>query len=67
MINADTFHPLRGDVFDGQQIQFCDRVLTLRNVMRGWVLQDESGRQVSDVFSGANDVAVAVHRLNRES
>ena len=67
MVNADQFHPMRGDVFDGQQIQFVDRVLALHNVMRGWVLRDENGKQVGDVLPSANDVAVAVHQMNRRS
>ena len=53
MVAADHFHPMRGDVFHGQQIQFSSRILTLRNTMRGWVLQDESGKQVGGVLLGA--------------
>lgn len=60
MVKAEHFHPMRGDVFDGQQIQFPDRVLTLRNVMRGWVLKDEEGNTVSETLPGAAEVAITV-------
>jgi hypothetical protein len=63
MVKAEHFHPMRGDVFDGQQIQFPDRVLMLRNVMRGWVLKDEAGNTVSETLAGAAEVTNAVYEM----
>ncbi len=67
MVDARQFHPMRGDVFDGQKIRFIDRVLTLHGTMRGWVLIDEKGNHVSSPLPTAGDVARFIADQSQEA
>jgi hypothetical protein len=55
--NAKDFHSMRGHVADGCEIIGIDEKLyTLRNTMRGWLIYDSENKPVSENLSGAYEV-----------
>jgi hypothetical protein len=55
------FHPMRGHVADGCEIQ-CENgdVLTLNATMKGWQLRDQDGRKYGEETNDAQQVAAYV-------
>lgn len=55
------FHPMRGHVADGCEIQ-CENgdVLTLNATMKGWQLRDQDGRKYGNETNDAQQVAAYV-------
>jgi hypothetical protein len=69
VVEATSFHPMRGHVEDGVRVKLRDgRLLRVTSTMRGWTLIDvATGKRVMNQDGGAHDVAVAVVEIDREA
>lgn len=53
---AQGFTTMKGHVADGQEIAVGDKVYTLKNTMRGWMLYGPDGLAVSGILPAGKDV-----------
>ena len=57
MTKAESFHPMRGHVYHGNEIIFSNGdILTLNNTVRGWILTDAAGVDITQPMESAFQV-----------
>lgn len=57
MTKSVDFHPMRGDVYEGNQIIFSSgRLLTVKSYESGWRLRSNEGLFIGGHFENATDL-----------
>jgi hypothetical protein len=57
---AQNFTAMKGHVIDGQEILARNKIYTLKNTIRGWMIYGPDGLAISGILPSAHDVEVFV-------
>lgn len=64
LIKAESFHPMRGHVGEGNQLIFRDgRLWTIRDGGTGWNLRDQDGTYIAGPFDAHGLTSYIVNHL----